>query len=153
MGPIWVLSAPDGPHVGPMNLAIRNVVLLVGYGVGRGHWMHWKLEHLIRCTEIRYDMIYQYFDMSVYLREIRKLMLFWFYSNITSRECIKFPDSFVRVSLVVVVTEINFRWWDYQAKPIALDTLNKCFEFNYVLFKCFIHDYCLTVQTDRFIIK
>ena len=23
MGPIWVLSAPDGPHVGPMNLAIR----------------------------------------------------------------------------------------------------------------------------------
>ena len=25
MGPIWVLSAPDGPHVGPMNLAIRVV--------------------------------------------------------------------------------------------------------------------------------
>ena len=23
MGPTWVLSAPDGPHVGPMNLAIR----------------------------------------------------------------------------------------------------------------------------------
>ena len=23
MGPRWVLSAPDGPHVGPMNLAIR----------------------------------------------------------------------------------------------------------------------------------
>ena len=23
MGPIWVLSAPDGPHVGPMNLAIK----------------------------------------------------------------------------------------------------------------------------------
>ena len=25
MGPTWVLSAPDGPHVGPMNLAIRVV--------------------------------------------------------------------------------------------------------------------------------
>ena len=25
MGPTWVLSAPDGPHVGPMNLAIRGV--------------------------------------------------------------------------------------------------------------------------------
>ena len=24
-GPTWVLSAPDGPHVGPMNLAIRDV--------------------------------------------------------------------------------------------------------------------------------
>ena len=23
MGPSWVLSAPDGPHVGPMNLTIR----------------------------------------------------------------------------------------------------------------------------------
>ena len=23
MGPTWVVSAPDGPHVGPMNLAIR----------------------------------------------------------------------------------------------------------------------------------
>ena len=22
MGPTWVLSAPDGPYVGPMNLAI-----------------------------------------------------------------------------------------------------------------------------------
>ena len=26
MGPTWVLSAPDGPHVGPMNLAIKNVL-------------------------------------------------------------------------------------------------------------------------------
>ena len=25
MGPTWVLLAPDGPHVGPMNLAIRGV--------------------------------------------------------------------------------------------------------------------------------
>ena len=25
MGPTWVLSAPDGPHVGPMKLAIREV--------------------------------------------------------------------------------------------------------------------------------
>ena len=24
MEPTWVLSAPDGPHVGPMNLAIRD---------------------------------------------------------------------------------------------------------------------------------
>ena len=27
MGPTWVLSAPDGPHVGPMNLAIRDIIL------------------------------------------------------------------------------------------------------------------------------
>ena len=28
MGPTWVLSAPDGPHVGPMNLAIRVLTAL-----------------------------------------------------------------------------------------------------------------------------
>ena len=27
MGSTWVLSAPDGPHVGPMNLAIRALVV------------------------------------------------------------------------------------------------------------------------------
>ena len=27
MGPNWVLSAPDGPHVGPMNLAIKGAKL------------------------------------------------------------------------------------------------------------------------------
>ena len=26
MGPTWALSAPDGPHVDPMNLAIRDYV-------------------------------------------------------------------------------------------------------------------------------
>ena len=26
MGPTWVLAAPDWPHVGPMNLAIRDVI-------------------------------------------------------------------------------------------------------------------------------
>ena len=29
MGPTWVLLAPDGPHVGPMNLAIRVPYLVV----------------------------------------------------------------------------------------------------------------------------
>ena len=27
MGPTWVLSAPDGPHAGPMNLAIRELII------------------------------------------------------------------------------------------------------------------------------
>ena len=26
MGPTWVLSAPDGPHAGPLSLAIRDVL-------------------------------------------------------------------------------------------------------------------------------
>ena len=31
MGPTWGLSAPDGPHVGPMNLAIRDGSRFVGF--------------------------------------------------------------------------------------------------------------------------
>ena len=43
MGPAWVMSAPGGPHVGPINLAIRddiNVVKRMKFG----HWYHvfWK---------------------------------------------------------------------------------------------------------------
>ena len=34
MGPTWVLSAPEWPHVGPMNLAIRNVSFLLGLMAG-----------------------------------------------------------------------------------------------------------------------
>ena len=40
IGPTWVLSAPDGPHVGPMNLAIRGClhILLIG---------HWNFHHIL----------------------------------------------------------------------------------------------------------
>ena len=40
MGPNWVLSAPDGPHAGPVNLAIREVVgpTLELAGIGDGTW-------------------------------------------------------------------------------------------------------------------
>ena len=32
MGPTWALSVPDGPYVGPMNLAIRVFIVAAGYG-------------------------------------------------------------------------------------------------------------------------
>ena len=34
MGPTWVLSAPDGPHVGPMNLPIREIKLFLYQSTG-----------------------------------------------------------------------------------------------------------------------
>ena len=40
MGPTWVLSAPDGPHVGPMNLAIR---VVIGQHTGELGGECWKL--------------------------------------------------------------------------------------------------------------
>ena len=49
MGPTWVLSAPDGPHVGPRNFAIWGGLVLIdftyilqGYSTGTGTiaWLH-----------------------------------------------------------------------------------------------------------------
>ena len=39
MGPTWVLSAPDGPHVGPMNLAIRAMLSVLTGTVFL--WIYW----------------------------------------------------------------------------------------------------------------
>ena len=33
MRPTWVLSAPDGPHVGPMNFVIREILAMGGYSL------------------------------------------------------------------------------------------------------------------------
>ena len=46
MGPTWVLSAPNEPHVGPMNLAIRNSFALLAFCAGNplvvsGFPSHW----------------------------------------------------------------------------------------------------------------
>ena len=38
MGPTWVLSAPDGPHVGPMNLAIREFIISYSIGPYQSCW-------------------------------------------------------------------------------------------------------------------
>ena len=38
IGPTWVLPTPDGPHVGPMNLAIREVTAFCILLIIRGNW-------------------------------------------------------------------------------------------------------------------
>ena len=40
MGPTWVLSAPDGPHVGPMKLAIRESNTMLEKCVGTS--LYWR---------------------------------------------------------------------------------------------------------------
>ena len=42
MRPTWVLSAPDGPHVGPMNLAIR---VVTGYKTASTRCGSWASAH------------------------------------------------------------------------------------------------------------
>ena len=42
MGPTWVLSAPDGHHVGPMNLS--GIILMMCYCAGSSDDRGWRLE-------------------------------------------------------------------------------------------------------------
>ena len=45
MGPTWVLSAPDGPHVGPMNLSMK-VVMYVPLRRISDHWDHQQINRV-----------------------------------------------------------------------------------------------------------
>ena len=46
MGPTWVLSVPDGSHVGPMNFAIRVIIdyARISWFRGDRKWKEWKVE-------------------------------------------------------------------------------------------------------------
>ena len=46
MGPTWVLSAPDGPHVGPMNPAIRVVMEVQWWAMCT---LQWHLTSVMVC--------------------------------------------------------------------------------------------------------
>ena len=64
MGPTWVLSARDGSHVSPMNLAIRVLMALVHYGLIHViHVVWWSCVARIATTNIdgSYLCIYQTF--------------------------------------------------------------------------------------------
>ena len=51
MGPTWVLSAPDGPHVGPMNFAIRDTYQCRPRGFPQSA-VHWEFVHCPLCGRI-----------------------------------------------------------------------------------------------------
>ena len=52
MGPTWILSAPDGPHVGPMNLAIREAYM-PWYTLPCVEWLHTNLiQGMFRYTDV-----------------------------------------------------------------------------------------------------
>ena len=64
MGPTWVLSAPDGPHDGPMNLAIRDysdTTPCVFYGIWsflRAIWSGKLLAFPIACQVMHNELLF-----------------------------------------------------------------------------------------------
>ena len=55
MGLTWVLSAPDGPHVGPMNLAIKVGTTVPTLGQRLADIAVWAVLHLIK-TSFTFDI-------------------------------------------------------------------------------------------------
>ena len=72
MGPTWDLSAPDGPHVGPMNLAIREEIILAIFH--KEIWKHWIKHHLNGLVQERHnphELGWSYLYLSCTISEIR----------------------------------------------------------------------------------
>ena len=52
MGPTWVLSAPGGPHVGPMNLVIRGYIGVCYHGLHCNYFHRYSI----------YLLLHHYYD-------------------------------------------------------------------------------------------
>ena len=73
MGPTWVLSAPHGPHIGPMNLAICEVipchdVIMVDHVRTNYIGVTWCMNtatgnEMIKFISIKYDVQYYCFSL------------------------------------------------------------------------------------------
>ena len=65
MGPAWILSAPDGPHIGPMSLALREVSIGAQIA-GKPLWeliLDWIIETHMNCSleyRMNFDFIIYY---------------------------------------------------------------------------------------------
>ena len=61
-GPTWVLLAPDGPHVGPMNLAIRVIVSSHANLLWSCHCSHGITDENYRCLHTQFRLIIFHYD-------------------------------------------------------------------------------------------
>ena len=79
MGPTWVLAAPGGPHVGPMNLAIRACIYLANIYGKVVHSKQWlddsnsfsAIRHWILFDRVDLIMHYYWFDNGATLHRFR----------------------------------------------------------------------------------
>ena len=76
--PTWVLLAPDGPHVGPMNLAIRESIILTHMAYPGASYLHWLMLSLIDmmtllwCNPIKCKL---WMSIPLYWSDIYELLL------------------------------------------------------------------------------
>ena len=130
MGPTWVLSAPDGPHVGPMNLAIRAYYV----AMWRDSWLGYnELTMTFICfksflpgsiVQILGDIVLEYCFIKLYI-------IF----SISIKKCLYTTSVKVDFTPPIMCSNeqmfhINLSWL---LALIALSSLHKCIHFDHYL--------------------
>ena len=82
MGPTWVLSAPDGPHDGPMNLAIWECTHINGKINRRSIWSTTNCHTYLNILRPRWSTFH---GIHMYFRERQYWFQLKFYWNILPR--------------------------------------------------------------------
>ena len=107
MGPTWVLSAPDGPHVCPMNLAIRGILHAAIASLGLGWYTRnasdITVNHCLKsastssqCTSINHGH-YLHQNNINFFRNLRSIEMYVYYalSSVCLRYNLFFPLCFI----------------------------------------------------------
>ena len=88
-GPTWVLSAPDGPHVGPMNLAIRDVhvswdvlrilaILMVWVQTAISPWLtHWGRDKMAAILHTTFSNGFSWMKMYKFRLKLHWSLFLW----------------------------------------------------------------------------
>ena len=131
MGPTWVLSAPDGPHVGSMNLAIRGASCLLWFVLV---CLWWILPIAIKVTSYArgssYHRIYQ--TLRIWVNKTRQSDT----HQSNTKPCQCFMGYNVWHSIIAYLALINNQWcfdanstvWQYRMWPKQMQNSNhrKC---------------------------
>ena len=109
MRPTWVLSAPDGPHVGPMNLAIRESIALAPMAYPGASYLHWIMLSLndmmmsLWCKPINGKL---WTSIPLYWSNIYKLLLAGLHTTYVNFYTMTLMSTITRFEVVSPVTKI-----------------------------------------------
>ena len=115
MGPTWVLSAPDGPHVGPMNLVYRDITQSICHRISI--WFVVPLLLLVFGASMGFS--YQYCQQIKMSNMNVAIVLSRYSTNFASN--VTETDSFWRSFLVTLSLAVNTK----QKNDLLKDNISK----------------------------
>ena len=123
MGPIWVLSAPDGPHVGPMNLAIWDnhyVLKEINDSNEESIWLSFVPTRMMPCGFTTFHGTVKSTVPGIYL--ILMFRKVWCYQAITWNNV---DLASVRPRMTFVSGQLHNRYLNFQSSKLAWKLLKR----------------------------